>query len=142
MSAEQQTNVAGELMTVGELARRTGLSVRLIREYEGLGLIYSVGRSEGNYRLFDEAALWCAGAVEQLRALGLTLTEIQELAVLDRADDQRRLEQRLTELLERSEERIEARIAELTTTRERIHALQAGRGGGQPQASAPRSRRA
>jgi hypothetical protein len=51
------------LMTVGELARRTGLSIRAIRVYEGLGLIYSAGRSEGNYRLFDETALWCAGAV-------------------------------------------------------------------------------
>jgi DNA-binding transcriptional MerR regulator len=51
-------------MTVGELSGRTGLSVRLIREYERLGLIYSAGRSESNYRLFDEVALWCAGVVE------------------------------------------------------------------------------
>jgi DNA-binding transcriptional MerR regulator len=67
-------------MTVGELSRRSGLSNRSIREYERLGLIYSAGRSEGNYRLFDEIALWCAVAVERLRALGLTLAEIQELA--------------------------------------------------------------
>jgi DNA-binding transcriptional MerR regulator len=64
-------------MTVGELARRTGLSIRAIRVYEGLGLIYSAGRSEGNYRLFDETALWCAGAVEKLRSLGLTLAELR-----------------------------------------------------------------
>jgi MerR family transcriptional regulator, copper efflux regulator len=46
-----------ELMTVGQLSRRTGLSVKAIRHYEALGLIYSAGRSEGNYRLFDESAL-------------------------------------------------------------------------------------
>jgi MerR family regulatory protein len=51
------------LMTVGELARRTGLSHKAIRELEGRGLIYSAGRSESNYRLFDQTALWCVGAV-------------------------------------------------------------------------------
>ena len=67
-------------MTVGELPRRTGLSSKAIREYEALGLIYSAGRSESNYRLFDNAALWCAGVIERLRALGLTIKEIRELA--------------------------------------------------------------
>jgi MerR family copper efflux transcriptional regulator len=75
-------------MTVGELARRTGLSIRCIREYERLGLIYSAGRSEANYRLFDEVALWCASAVQRLRSLGLTLAEIQELAALHRAGEE------------------------------------------------------
>jgi MerR family transcriptional regulator, copper efflux regulator len=114
-------------MTVGELSRRTGLSIRSIREYERLGLIYSAGRSEGNYRLFDGIALWCAGAVERLRALGLTLAEIQELAGLHRAGDERGLERRLGALLEQADERLEARIAELTETRERIREFQSER---------------
>lgn len=41
----------------------TGLSIKAIREYERLGLIYSVGRSEGDYRMFDASALWCAGVI-------------------------------------------------------------------------------
>jgi len=114
-------------MTVGELSRRTGLSIRSIREYERLGLIYSAGRSEGNYRLFDEIALWCAGAVERLRVLGLTLAEIQELAGFHRAGDEPGLEQRLGGLLEQADKRLEARIAELTETRERIREFQAER---------------
>jgi DNA-binding transcriptional MerR regulator len=114
-------------MTVGELARRTGLSIRSIREYERLGLIYSAGRSEGNYRLFDEIALWCAGAVERLRALGLSLAEIRELARLHRAGDDRGLEQRLGALLDQADERLQARIAELTETRERIREFQSDR---------------
>jgi DNA-binding transcriptional MerR regulator len=122
MPGERQTSGANDLMTIGELARRTGLSIRLIREYERLGLIYSAGRSEGNYRLFDDVAVWCAGAVGQLRSLRLTLTEIQRLAVLHRAADRRRLEQRLAELLQRSTERTEARIAELTAPRTRLRA--------------------
>jgi DNA-binding transcriptional MerR regulator len=67
------------LMTVGELAQRTGLSPEALRELEGRGLIYSTGRSESNYRLFDDTALWCVGAVDQMRSLGLTLAEIEQL---------------------------------------------------------------
>jgi len=48
----------GELMMVCELTRRTGVSPKAIREFEGLGLIYTAGRSEANYRLFDESAIW------------------------------------------------------------------------------------
>ena len=107
-------------MTVGDLAGRTGLAIHRIREYERLGLIYSAGRSEANYRLFDEVALWCAGAVERLRAMGLTLAEIQELAGLHRAGDEVKLAWRMEALLQGVEERIEARIAELAATRRRI----------------------
>jgi DNA-binding transcriptional MerR regulator len=50
-----QPDATLQLMTVGQLARRTGLSIKAIRRYEGLGLIYSAGRSDANYRLFDES---------------------------------------------------------------------------------------
>jgi MerR family copper efflux transcriptional regulator len=68
------------VLTIGGLSRETGVPVKTLREYEGRGLIYTVGRSAGNYRLFDAEALWCVGVVGTLRALGLTLGEIQELA--------------------------------------------------------------
>jgi DNA-binding transcriptional MerR regulator len=109
-----------ELMTVGELARRTGLSIKAIRQYEALGLIYSAGRSAGNYRLFDASALWCAQVVSTLRSLGLTIKEIVELgtAYLTRPDEP--IGPRLAALLDRAEQRIEQRIAELTAVRGRI----------------------
>lgn len=67
-------------MTIGSLSRRVGVAVKVLRSYEDLGLIATVGRSSGNYRLFGEEALWCVAAVEELRGLGLTLVEITELA--------------------------------------------------------------
>src|SRR5437773_7166612 len=76
----KQGAVPGAVMTIGTLARRTGVPVKTLREYEDLGLIYTVGRSPGNYRLFGEEALWCVGVVATLRGLGLTLSEIQQLA--------------------------------------------------------------
>lgn len=109
-----------ELMTVGELARRTGLSVKAIRQYEALGLMYSAGRSEGNYRLFDTSALWCAHVISRLRSLGLTIKEIAELgrAYLNRPDDP--IGPRLAALLDQAEQRMDDRIAELTAVRGRI----------------------
>jgi DNA-binding transcriptional MerR regulator len=67
-------------MTVGELSRRTGVSLKTIREYEARRLIYSAGRSDRNYRLFDDTAPWCARVIDELRSLGLTLKEIEQLA--------------------------------------------------------------
>jgi MerR family transcriptional regulator, copper efflux regulator len=67
-------------MTTGELARRTGLSVKAIREYEATGLIYTLGRSAGNYRLFDETAVWCAQVIAGLRAVSLRIKKIEGLA--------------------------------------------------------------
>jgi DNA-binding transcriptional MerR regulator len=118
-SFEQQTRREDELMTVGQLSRRTGLSIKAIRDYEALGLIYSVGRSESNYRLFDESALWCARVIERLRTLGLTIKEIQWLArVYEQAGD--RVDPELDRLLERAERRVDARIGELLALRRRI----------------------
>lgn len=107
-------------MTIGELSRRTGLSPKAIREYEAKGLIYSLGRSAGNYRLFDESALWCAQVIASLRAVGLTIKEIEGLAgvYLDRRDEP--IGPQIEPLLSRAEQRIDDRIAELEEMRRRI----------------------
>jgi MerR family transcriptional regulator, copper efflux regulator len=110
------------LMTIGELSRLTGLSIKAIRRYEALGLIYSAGRSEGNYRLFDESALWCAQVISALRALGLTIKEIDRLAkaYLTRPDEP--IGPQLAALLDRAERRIDERMAGLEAVRRRIRA--------------------
>lgn len=114
------TKVATPLMTVGELARRTGLSIKAIRRYEALELIYSAGRSESGYRLFDESALWCAQVISTLRALGLTIKEIEQLArdYLSHPDEP--VGPRLAALLDGAEHRINQRIAELEAVRRRM----------------------
>lgn len=110
------------LMTVGQLAHLTGLSHKAIRELEGRGLIYSAGRSESNYRLFDKTALWCVGAVGELRSLGLTLAEIEQLHASYLEDPSRPPAEQYAHLLDRSEERIRARIEEQQQTLKRIEA--------------------
>jgi DNA-binding transcriptional MerR regulator len=113
-----------QLMTVGQLSRRTGLSHKAIRDFEGRGLIYTVGRSDGNYRLFDQSALWCARTIGELRGLGLTLTEIEQLNDHYRAHPKQPIEKQLNQLLDDARTRLSARINELQTTIDRIDAFQ------------------
>lgn len=49
-------------MTIGQLASRTGVSIRALGRYTDAGLVYTVGRSPANYRLYDESAVWCVPA--------------------------------------------------------------------------------
>ena len=100
-------------MTIGTLSRRTGVPVKVLRAYEDLGLIYTVGRSTGNYRLFDGEALWCVGVVGGLRSLGLTLADIQGLAAHYLALPGEPVGLRLAGVLEAVRARTLARIAEL-----------------------------
>jgi MerR family redox-sensitive transcriptional activator SoxR len=69
-------------LTIGELARRTGLSVSAIRFYEARGLVSAL-RSDGNQRRFLRSDIRRLSFALIAQRLGLTLTEIQaELAAL------------------------------------------------------------
>lgn len=104
---------SASVMTIGRLSQRTGVPVKVLREYEDMGLLCTVGRSAGNYRLFDEDALWCVGVVSGLRTLGLTLNEIQELASNYLADRGEPVGTRLASVLKVVRARTERRIAGL-----------------------------
>lgn len=103
------------MMRIGELSRRSGMSIRLLRHYEEMGLIYSAGRSEGNYRLFDEEALWCVGVIRGLRNLGLSEAEISDLAQAYLLQPERPVGPLLAERLRQAWGRIDRRLAELTS---------------------------
>jgi DNA-binding transcriptional MerR regulator len=110
-------------MTVGELAERTGISRKAIRELEARGLIYSAGRTESNYRLYGEDALWCVQMISGLRSLGLTLAEIERFGAdyLERPGEP--VGPRLAVLLERVHGRVTAQLAELEQLLVRIQAF-------------------
>ena len=112
-------------MTIGQLARRSGLSIRALREYEGMGLIYGLGRSGSNYRLFDESALWCLNVIRSLRSFGLTLKEIQEISAIYCEHRGESIGPHLQQKLDVALDRIEARMAELQEVGHRIRRFQA-----------------
>lgn len=134
------------LMTVGDLSARTGLSIKAIRELEGRGLIYTAGRSPANYRLFDESALWCVGVIRGLRSLGLTIREIEQLAVVYLERPEAPLGPYLGALLTRVERRLDERLDQLHEVRERVreyrreHAAELEGGEREPGRGDPRRR--
>ena len=67
-----------DLIGVAEVGRRTGLTRKALRHYEGLGLIEPVARSEAGYRLYDDEALRRIELVNRAKVLGLTLNEAKE----------------------------------------------------------------
>ena len=65
-------------MKVGELARKTGKSVRAMRLYEEMGLL-TPARSEGNFRLYGPDDVARVYWIAKLQALGFSLPQIQGL---------------------------------------------------------------
>jgi DNA-binding transcriptional MerR regulator len=67
------------LLSIGELASRTGLPVRTIRFYSDEGVVPPDGRTEAGYRLYGPDALARLGLVRTLRDLGLDLATIRRV---------------------------------------------------------------
>ena len=65
------------LLKVGELARRTGKSVRAIHLYEELGLLTPAVRSKGGFRLYSARAVARIEWIQKLQDMGFSLTEIK-----------------------------------------------------------------
>src|SRR4051794_25106319 len=65
------------LLKVGELARRTGKTVRAIHLYEELGLLTPSIRSKGGFRLYPQHAAKRIDWIQKLQDMGFSLTEIK-----------------------------------------------------------------
>ena len=63
-------------LTVGELARRCGLTVRTLHHYDAIGLLRPSLRSDAGYRLYDRANVERLHRIQALRQLGLSLADI------------------------------------------------------------------
>ncbi|WP_326695918.1 MerR family transcriptional regulator [Streptomyces sp. NBC_01754] len=63
-------------MLIGEVARRSGVSARMLRHYESLGLVRPSGRTGSGYREYSGKDLRRIFHIESLRSLGLSLREI------------------------------------------------------------------
>ncbi len=66
-----------ELLTIGEMSRRTGVAVSALRFYESLGLIASV-RTAGNQRRFARHMLRRVSLIAVAKNLGVPLADVQE----------------------------------------------------------------
>ncbi|MFB6698461.1 HEAT repeat domain-containing protein [Streptomyces rubiginosohelvolus] len=104
-------------MLIGEVARRSGVSARMLRHYESLGLVRPSGRTGSGYREYSGEDVRRIFHIESLRAVGLSLREIGRalddpgFTPSDLVDD----------LIRRTRERIAAET-ELLNRLDRVHA--------------------
>ncbi|WP_232527888.1 MerR family transcriptional regulator [Microbacterium suaedae] len=76
------TNTA--VMHIGELADRTGLSLRTIRHYDEIGLVKPSGRSDGGFREYSASDLGRLMLIRRMKPLGYSLEQMAELlSVID-----------------------------------------------------------
>lgn len=66
-------------MHIGEIAERTGLSLRTIRHYDEVGLIKPSGRTEGGFRLYTDDDLERFLLIRRMKPLGFSLEEMADL---------------------------------------------------------------
>ncbi|MEU3959664.1 MerR family transcriptional regulator [Streptomyces buecherae] len=78
-------------MQIGEVAERTGLSLRTIRHYEEVGLVTPSARSKGGFRLYTEVDVERLMVIRRMKPLDFSLEEMRDLLeITDRlavADD-------------------------------------------------------
>ncbi len=72
-------------LRIGEVARRTGLTVKTIRYYCDQGLLQPRARSESGYRLFDEENLTELTIIRSLRAMDVSIPELVRILEVRRA---------------------------------------------------------
>lgn len=95
------------LLKVGELAKRTGLTVRTLHHYDAIGLLRPSARSEAGYRLYNRGDVERLYRIQALRRLDLPLSEVATLLEGDARDLQSVIDEQVT-ALERQIERAAA----------------------------------
>ncbi len=108
-------------MTIGELAARSGLTVRTLHHYDQLGLLSPSHRSDGGYRLYSAGDAERLLQIVALKQLGLSLPEIRA-KLLDSASD---VKATLYAHLQQMEQKLAQQELALSRLRRLVHDLPA-----------------
>lgn len=113
-------------MQIGDVAERTGLSLRTIRHYEEVGLLPEAQRSAGGFRLYTDDAVARLLLIKRMKPLDFSLDEMRDLIeIRDRLGSPRLSAKTRVSLLERLATYQSVVEHKLTTLREKVDSAQA-----------------
>ncbi len=108
-------------MNIGQAARRTGLSAKMIRYYESIGLLKPALRSDSGYRLYQQDDLHSLNFIKRSRDLGFSLDEVARLLAL--WQDRQRASADVKALATQHIEDLNRRIEEMVSLRDTLSEL-------------------
>ena len=106
---------------IGEAARASGVSAKMIRHYEAIGLLPPARRTEAGYRLYGEQDVRVLQFIHRGRALGFSLEQVASLLAL--WQDKGRASADVRRLAETHIDELERKIAELEAMKRTLQAL-------------------
>ena len=109
---------------IGEAAELSGVSAKMIRHYEGIGLVPEAGRTFAGYRIYSDADLHRFRFIKRARTLGFSIKQIQ--ALLGLWDDRTRASSDVKMLAQAHADDLAQKIAEMQAMQRSLQDL-AGR---------------
>jgi len=108
-------------MNIGDAAKASGVSAKLIRYYESIGLIPEAGRTASGYRVYTAAEVNTLRFIKRARTLGFSIERIQHLIGL--WQDKARASSEVKHIALEHVTELEAKIAEMQAMRDALREL-------------------
>ena len=106
---------------IGDAARLSGVSAKMVRHYESLGLLPRVARTDGGYRQYSESEVHTLRFIKRARDLGFSMEEIAELVGL--WQNRRRASANVRRVAQKHAEDLAQRIAAMQEMQKTLHHL-------------------
>ena len=108
-------------MNIGDAAKASGVSAKLIRYYESIGLLPEAGRTASGYRVYTAAEVNTLRFIKRARTLGFSIERIQHLVGL--WQDKARASSEVKHIALEHVTELEAKIAEMQAMRDALREL-------------------